>query len=290
MAVNQGPVVQSEVLRGDLFRLRKANGLTQEEVARDLEWPTSKLIRIEGGSSSVTETDLGALLSRYGVSSETDHERLRALCRGGLEIGWWIAYQDEISAPYLAYVGYEAGATFIRQFPGTVIPGLLQTSEYAEALTARAVGSARELAAVVELRLKRQAELAQRADPPHRYFLLDEAVIRRYVGIDEDRSIMPAQLRYLADVAEGNELTTIRVVPFRAGVHAGLSGPFTLLEFDGGLPDLLYLDMGQGELATTTNDGPRVAEYADKFELIIDRALPENESLDFIRRVADEMS
>lgn len=289
MAANQGPVVQSEILRGDLFRLRKANGLTQEEVARDLEWPTSKLIRIEGGSRSVTETDLGALLSRFGVSSETDHERLRALCRGGLEIGWWHAYRDEIPAPYLTYVGYEAGATFIRQFPGTVIPGLLQTPEYAEALTASAIGSAAS-AAVVGLRLKRQAELAQRADPPHRYFMLDEAVIRRHMGIDEDQSIMPAQLRYLADVAEGNELTTIRVVPFRAGAHAGLSGPFTLLEFDGGLPDLLYLDTGQGELATTTNDGPRVAEYADKFELIIDRALPENESVDFIRRVADEMS
>ena len=101
---------------------------------------------------------------------------------------------------------------------------------------------------------------------------------------------MPAQLSYIADMAVHSELITVRVVPFRAGAHAGLSGPFTLLEFDGGLPDLLYLDTGQAEFAYTTSDRPRVAEYADKFELIVDRALAERESIDFIRRAAGEMS
>ena len=145
-------------------------------------------------------------------------------------------------------------------------------------------------AAAVGLRLQRQSELALREDPPRRYYVLDEAVIRRHVGIGTDPDPMPAQLRYIADIAAGNELITVRVIPFRAGVHAGLSGPFTLLEFHGGLPDLLYLDTGQGELAEIISDGSRVAEYADKFELILDRALPESESIAFIRSAADEMS
>jgi len=289
MAANQGPVVQSAVLRGDLIRLRKVKGLTQEEAAHGLEWSTSKLIRIEGGSRSVSEAELGALLQVYEVSSEPERERLRTLSRGALDVGWWNAYSDEISAPYLNYVGYEAGTTFLRQFPGTVIPGLLQTAEYAEALTVRAVDQA-QVTAVVGLRLQRQSELAQRSDPPRRYYVLDEAVIRRHVGIEIDPAIMPAQLHYIADVAARNELITVRVVPFRAGVHAGLSGPFTLLDFDGGLPDLLYLDTGQGEFAYTSSDGPQVAQYADKFELIIDRALPESKSIELIRRAAEEMS
>jgi transcriptional regulator with XRE-family HTH domain len=289
MAADEGPVVQGEVLRSDLIRLRKAKGLTQEEVARNRGWRTSKLIRIEGGSDSITEAELSGLLLLYDVTAEAERERLRILSRGALEVGWWIAYRDEISAPYLNYVGYEAGTTFVRQFPGSVIPGLLQTAEYADALTASALDHA-QLTAVVGLRLQRQAELAARSVPPRQYYVLDESVIRRHVGIERDRAIMPAQLGHIADMTVHSDLITVRVVPFQAGAHAGLSGPFTLLEFDGGLPDLLYLDTGQGEFAYTTSDRPRVAEYADKFELIVDRALPERESIDFIRRAAGEMS
>lgn len=289
MAADQGPLVQSAVVRADLIRLRKARRRTPEDAARDLQWPTTKLIRIEGGRSSITPADLDALLVLYGVSSESERERLQSLGRGAREIGWWNAYRDEISLPYLEYVGYEAGAAFVRQFPGTVIPGLLQTAEYAEALTAGAIDPV-DVAAVVGLRLQRQSELALRSDPPRQYYVLDEAVIRRHVGIGTNPDPMPAQLYYIADVATRNEFITVRVIPFRAGVHAGLSGPFTLLEFDGGLPDLLYIDTGLGERAEISSDVSRVAEYADKFELTVDRALPESESIQFIRDAAEEIS
>lgn len=289
MAADEGPVVQGAVLRGDLIRLRKIKRLAQEEVARHMGCSTSTLIRIEGGRNSISEADLAALLSLYDVTSQPERERLHGLNRRAGETGWWNAYSDEIAAPYLSYVGYEAGTSFVRQFPGTVVPGLLQTAEYAEALTVRAVDQP-HVAPVVDLRLQRQAELAQRLHAPRQYYVLDEAVIRRHVGIEIDPAIMPAQLNSIADIAVGDELVTVRVIPFRAGVHAGLSGPFTLLEFDGGLPDLLYLDTGQGELAYISSDGPRVAEYADRFELLIDSALPESESVSFLRDVALDMS
>jgi Domain of unknown function (DUF5753) len=85
----------------------------------------------------------------------------------------------------LGYVGYEAGASSIRQFPGPVVPGLLQTTGYAEALTTSAV-EAIEVAPVVKLRMQRQAELARRSHPPRQQYVLDEAVIRRHIGIDSD--------------------------------------------------------------------------------------------------------
>ena len=289
MADDHGPVVQSAVVRTELVRLRRASGLSQYEVAHDLEWSPSKLIRIEGGRSSITKADLDALLTRYDIDSEAEQERLHTLSRGARGVGWWNAYRNEIPAAYLVYVGYEAGTVFIRQFPGTVVPGLLQIAEYAEALTAPAVDPG-QASAVVNLRLQRQSELISRANPPRQYYVLDESVIRRHVGIEKDSAIMPNQLRYIADMTAGNELITVRVIPFRAGVHAGLAGPFTLLEFDGGLPDLLYLDTGRGERATITVNDPEVAEYADKFEALLDFALPEVESLEFIRGVAEEMS
>ena len=288
MVSDQGPVVQSAVLRGELVRLRKQKGMTQEQVARNLEWSASKLIRVEGGRSSVTKVDLDALLGQYEVTSEAQRERLHELNRGARATGWWTAYRDDVSPTYLSYVGYEAGAAYIRQFPGTVVPGLLQTLEYAEAITVISVESVK-VAPVVRLRLQRQRELARRQAPPYQQYVLDEAVIRRHVGIHKDPAIMPNQLMHIIGQAQGSDRITVRVIPFGVGEHPGLSGPFTLLDFDGGLPDILYLDGGRGVIDLISND-EQASEHRDNFEKLLDAALSASESLDFIHSAAEEMS
>lgn len=296
MATDQGPVVQSALLRSELVRLRKDKGLTQEQIAGDLEWSPSKLIRVEGGRSAITKVDLDALLSRYGISSESTRDRLQALNRGARERGWWDRYRDSKIAPtYLTYVGFEAGASFIRQFETGFVPGLLQTREYADAVTRKSVDPDRvgeaEINSIVDLRIQRQTELAQRSVPPRRYYVVDEAVIRRHVGISTDPLIMPRQLRSIADRAEQDDLITVRVMPFNSGAHRGLPGPFTLLEFEGELPDVLYIDRGRAEFATLVSGGdPQVAEYQDDFEALLEDAAPADESIQLMRSVAEEMS
>jgi transcriptional regulator with XRE-family HTH domain len=290
MATDQGPVVQSMLLRGELVRLRKDSGLTQEQVATGLEWSPSKLIRVEGGRSSITKVDLDALLTAYGVTSESRREQLQSLNRGARERAWWDSYRDDVSPTYLNYVGLEAGAAFIRQFQLGFIPGLLQTEEYARAVTVVGSVGPGKVDQVVGLRLRRQAELARRSTPPRQYFVIDEGVIRRHVGIKKDRTIMPNQLRSIADHAERDELVTVRVIPFGTGAHPGLFGPFTLLEFDGGLPDVLYLDAGRGAFTVISGSDPQVAAYADDFENLLEDALPADKSLEFIRAVAAEMA
>ena len=285
-----GPVVQSALLRGELIRLRRESGLTQEQVAAELEWSPSKLIRVEGGRSSVTKVDLDALLTRYGVTSESTRERLQRLNRGARERGWWDKYRDDVSPTYLNYVGFEAGAAFVRQFQSGFLPGLLQSAGYAEAVTVNSVDAVR-VAAIVGLRLQRQSELAQRDPRPRQHYVVDEAVIRRHVGIVKDPDIMPNQLREIADKAEQDDLVTVRVIPFEAGAHRGLFGPFTLLEFEGGLPNLLYIDAGRGEFASMAiGDDLRTAEYRDDFELLLEDALSAEKSINLIRDVAEEMS
>jgi transcriptional regulator with XRE-family HTH domain len=289
MAVDQGPVVQRALLRSELIRLRKDKGLTQEQVAGQLDWSPSKLIRVEGGRSSITKVDLDALLTVYGVSSESSRERLQALNRGARERAWWAAYrEDNLNQVYVDYVGYETGASFIRQFQTGFIPGLLQTPEYAEALTANAVDAIR-VAPVVKFRLQRQAELARRSAPPRQYYVLDESVIHRSVGVSGDASIMPGQLLHLADRAQREELLTVRILPFKSGKHRGLTGTFTLLEFEGAMPDLLYLDSGR-DTSLTIGDDPRIAQYADDFEELLEGALPAEESTAMIRKVAEDLS
>lgn len=290
MANDQGPVVQSALLRNELVRLRKESGLTQEQVAAELEWSPSKLIRVEGGRNSITKVDLDALLSRYGVTSESRREQLQALNRGARERAWWDDYKADVSPTYLSYVGFEAGAAFIRQFQSGFLPGLLQTADYAEAVTVNSVDAVR-VAAIVGLRLERQAQLAQRDPRPRQYYVIDEAVIRRHVGISKDPAVMPDQLRHITDTAERDELITVRVIPFEAGAHRGLYGPFTLLEFDGGLPDVLYIDAGRGEFASmVVGNEPQVSEYRDDFELLLEDALTAEKSIDLIRSVAEDMS
>jgi len=290
VATDQGPVVQSALLRGELVRLRKESGLTQEQVASDLEWSPSKLIRVEGGRSSITKVDLDALLTKYGVTSESTRERLHFLNHGARAAAWWNKYRDDVAPTYLNYVGFEAGAAFIRQSQSLFVPGLLQTEEYAEAVTVNSVDAVR-VGAIVGLRLQRQTELAQRDPRPRQYYVVDEAVIRRHVGIAKSPDIMPDQLRHIADKAEQDELVTVRVIPFGAGAHRGLYGPFTLLEFDGGLPDLLYIDAGRGEFASmVTGNDPRVAEFQDDFELLLGDALSAEKSIELIRSVAEVMS
>ena len=103
---------------------------------------------------------------------------------------------------------------------------------------------------------------------------------------------MPNQLRSLADKAEAGELITVRVMPFTVGAHLGLSGPFTLLEFDGGLADYLYMDAGGTEYHANliAGDDPRVWQCRDEFEELVERALPADKSIELIRTVAESMS
>jgi len=291
MTADQGPAVQGALLRNELIRLRKSSELTQEQVANDLEWSTSKLIRVEGGKSAITKVDLDALLKLYGVTSESLTERLHGLNRGAREPGWWAAYRNDMSPTYLTYVGYEAGASSIRQFNSSVIPGLLQTEEYAEVLTVGTATTPLKVAPTVNLRMQRQREMRKRDTLPRRFFVVDEAVIRRHIGITTNPAIMPRQLRSIADECERDDLLNFRVIPFKAGGHPGLNaGPFTILEFGGGLADVLYLDSGGPSITMITGDDTRVADHADTFELIQETALTVDESLALLRRTAEEMS
>lgn len=288
MTSDQGPIVQSALLRSELVRLRKEKKLTQEQVARQLEWSPSKLIRVEGGKNAITRTDLQALLRVYDVTSEDRQERLQALARGAREPAWWNAYKGDLDPRFLNYVAYAAGAAFIRQFHPTVVPGLIQTPEYAEVLsTGKASERARMLA--VKVRIQRQEELAKRRNPPRQRYIIDEAVIRRHVGIKVDPGIMPAQLNHIADTAERDDLLTVRVIPFSAGAHLGLDGPFSLLEFDGDLGDILYLEGRPGTSVMHSGDDEKIPEYRDTFEILLDQALPADESIAMIRQAAEDL-
>jgi transcriptional regulator with XRE-family HTH domain len=290
MPADQGPVVQSALLCRELTSLRREKELTYAQVAAALGWSPSKLIKIEGGHGTITTADLDALLAQYGITEAATVELFHALHRGARGRAWWDSYAGQVNPAYLKYVGYEAGAVSIRQFQNSLVPGLLQTPRYADVVTNVGAADAGWVTPVTELRFERQSHLASRSAPPRQLFVIDEAVIRRHVGISQDPAIMPDQLRSIARRAEQDTLVTVRVIPFGAGAHPGLFGPFTLLGFGEELPDVLYRDPGRGTFELTIGDHPQVSEHMADFEGLLESALTAGESIQLIWTVADQMS
>ena len=100
------------------------------EVARQLEWSTSSIFRIETGRSRPQPGNVRTLLELYGVTG-TERDGLIQLTREARQPGWWHSFRDVLPNPYEVYIGLEAGAASIRNFEPVVVPGLLQTADYA---------------------------------------------------------------------------------------------------------------------------------------------------------------
>ena len=212
-------------------------------------------------------------------------------------LGWWDKYKIP-DKDFMAYVGYEAGASFIRMTDGYLVPGPLQTEEYMRALT-RTYKPVGGLEAMIGLRKARQRDL--RARRPEQIYVLDEAVLRRRVG---DVNTTRAQLQHLVELS-ARPGVTILAIPFDAGPHYGMKGPFALLSFDPatGLDDILYLESvrrgdlveteGQNRLGQDDDAEPTeaddVAEARDGFDNMVKIALDREASRKFIERVAREL-
>ena len=283
MADVQSPTVHQRRLRVELRRAREAAGLTQEQVAAALEWSLSKVIRIEAGAVRVSITDLRALLDHYNVSADRITE-LSELNRAARERAWWSDYAKVLSPQYLEFVGYEAAASTLRQFHPLVIPGLLQTTEYAQAL-AEGLSDPDErpvVSAAGEVRNRRQ-ELFDRENAPKCFFVFDEAAIRRQVG---GAGVMKHQLKHILGLV-ARPTVTVQIVPFSAGAHPGMNGPFVILEFpDAEDDDVLYLEKGSGSLISR-DVREDIVGYREAFERLRAISLSPEDSVALLGRLAN---
>ena len=218
-----GPTVLRILLGAQLRRLREAQRISVEDAGRAIRASHSKISRLETGRVGFKDRDIADLLTLYGVTDEEERQALRALARQANAPGWWHDYSDVLPSWFEAYVGLEEVATQIRAYEVQFVPGLLQTEEYARAVTVLGhdAASAREIDRRVRLRMARQAVLRRPAGSP---------------------SAMEGQLKRLADLALRPNVT-IQVIPFRVGGHSAAGGPFSILRFaEPDLPDVVYLE------------------------------------------------
>jgi transcriptional regulator with XRE-family HTH domain len=265
MADDLNPAILRRRLRTELKRARTESGLTQRDAAGELDWSPSKLIRIESGSVGITPVDLRALLALYGVTDDATVEPLVQMARASRK-STWADYREYVPREFMIYLENEASAASIRQAEPLLVPGLLQTEEYARAVLENSVrssdgvrpGESDRIDRLWEIRETRQS-IFEQTDPPAMAFVLDEAAVRRHVG---GARVMRRQLEHLKDISS-NEKADIRVIPFSAGAHLGMRGPFTVLDFPEDDP-VLYFENNLGD--SINRDNPELtSEYATNF-------------------------
>ncbi len=285
MAVAPNPMVRRRQLMTELRRLRDEAGLTQDDVANQLDWHPTKVMRIETGRTSPHPNDVRVMLGLYGVTNPEQVTALVKLAQDARQRGWWYSYRDVLLNRYEFLIGLEAEASSIRNFELAMVPGLLQTEDYARALIS---GGPMELDATeverrVEVRMTRQQAL-DRDERPQLWVIVDEAAIRRTVG---GPAVMRGQLEALVKTA-GQARTTIQVVPYSAGAHPGQLGPFVILGFpEPSEPEVVTMETVGGNLYVDKPEEVRL--YTTAFDHLRAVALSPGDTRAMLRAAADAL-
>jgi transcriptional regulator with XRE-family HTH domain len=276
-----GPTIPRWQMGEQLSRLRNAARKSQQDALNRLGCSISKIQKIEAGEVGMKQVELEALLDLYGTPDDlrTQLLELRAL---GNQRGWWSRY-GAVPTTFGTFLGLESAATKIRIFEPLVVHGLLQTPEYARALTESINPnlSDPEVDRQVNIRLERQ-ERVFAEDPPEVWVVLDEAVLRRQTGSSK---VMADQLNRLLKLPRK---VSLQVVPFRSGGYPGTLGALTLFEFAENLHTPVgYVESQGGNIYLERGDD--MARFSLALDHINAAALSKQESRALIAAAAREL-
>ncbi|MGC4805264.1 helix-turn-helix domain-containing protein [Micromonospora sp. DT233] len=291
MAEDMGSTVPRRRLGRALRDLRNEAGITLDAAAEALECSRQKVWRIESGLGSARSVDVRAMCELYRAKGELTRALL-ALAAETRAKGWWHAYGDAIPEWFELYVGLESAASQLRFFKNSLVPGILQTREYALGIyrVDQPDMSEEDRERAVELRLQRQSLLTRRLPrAPQVQVVLCESVLLRLVG---DSVTMTAQLRHLLEVSNLPNVS-VRVLPLASGPHHGaVGGEFVLLDFPLGNrstpdPSVVYSESWTGSLYL---DRPsEFAAYEKVWSSLLRLALDEEQSRQLFEKTIGEV-
>jgi len=272
------PTVRRRELGALLRRLREERGMSVKQVTEHLMCSPSKVSRIETGQRGATLRDVRDLCNFYSVTDEVERERLMRLAREGKEQGWWQPYD----LPYSTYVGLEAEARLIRDYQSSVVPGLLQTADYARAGHEGAMPrlSSDVIDQRVQARLARQALLTQNA-PLKFQTVLDEAVLHRAVG---GPRVMSAQLRKILELSALPNVT-VQVIPYAVGAHPAVESNFNLLQLAPPAPGVIFVEGLVGSIYLEREED--LARYDRIFTRLQEISLNPKDTADLIAEIRE---
>jgi transcriptional regulator with XRE-family HTH domain len=252
----------------EMRRARARTGLTQDQLAEKIAYSSSLVAHVEVGTRAPS-------LDFAGRADE-------ALDTGGLLARLQpFVRREAYPAWFRDWVEIEREATSLRWFEPLLIPGLLQTEDYARAVleAANPASGEDEIDRLVSARMDRQAILTQ-DEPPLLWVIIDEGVLVRPVG---GRRVMRAQIDRLIEAARLPKIM-LQVLPIGAGAHPGLAGHFVIASFDGP-PDVAYLDNAlAGQVAERAEDVSRVTLL---YDILKAEALAPRASIDLVRKAIE---
>lgn len=279
------PTVRRVVLGKRLQDLRERAGLSIEQAAAALDVNQATIRRMEKAEVGLKPVYVEKLLRTFGVDDADTVEGFVTLAREANEPGWWHRYRDVLPTWFGTFVSLEGEAAIIRGYEPQYVPGLLQTADYARAILRAGLphASAAEIEQLVQLRLERQG-LLSRADGPGLWMVIDEAVLRRQVA---PPPVMRAQVDRLVEAAELANVT-LQVLPFAAGAHAAMYGPFQIFRFNlPELPDLVYSESLTG--AIYLDERSDVSAYLEALDRICAMAVPAPDVAAILARLRKEI-
>ncbi|HEY2763672.1 MAG TPA: helix-turn-helix transcriptional regulator [Pseudonocardiaceae bacterium] len=274
------PTVRSRELGDGLRQVMQRAGLTGREAAHLLGWSESWVSRLLSGKRGATELDVAAFLGVCRVKG-AERDRLLALCQEQRRPGWLQQHGSRLPKQLVTLIDHESRAVSYSDIQPMLVPGLLQTGEYARAVISRGANMPpEEVDDRVAARLARQ-NLFSRDRPPRFTFYLHESVLRTPVG---GRAVMRDQLHHLLRMSTRSYLA-IRVVPLSLGAHAATAGPFIFLEYAEFKP-VVYLE---SETASLFLEKPEeIAAYRNVLEALAGTALGEGQSRELLASLANK--
>jgi transcriptional regulator with XRE-family HTH domain len=283
----RSPTVRHKRLTSELRRLRAESGLTRDDVAGRLDWHPTKITRIETGQwTRLNLRDVRDLLDIYGLTDEPGREAFVQLARESRQKGWWHTYGDVLPSEYAHFIGLEAEATSLRTYQQVLVPGLLQTENYARSVIQafRPGDTPEEVSRRVAVRLERQRRITEERSL-RLSAVLGEGVVQQLVG---DADVTAAQLRFLA---EANDLpgVMIQVLPHAAGAHGAMMGSFEILGFPEPIdPDVVYLENMASALFL--EESADISRYVQVFDYLRATALSPQATSDMLTSAAEELA
>jgi DNA-binding XRE family transcriptional regulator len=275
------PTVLRIILGRQLQTLREKAGMSYEQAAEAIYASAWTLRRMEKAEVGLKLNYVKSLLMAYGITDVREIDVFLDLAREANKPGWWHSYTDVLPAWFRVFPGLEQAASLIRGYEPHCIPGLLQTEDYARALSLAGYPSAAqdETDRRVKLRMTRQ-QILTRPDPPKLWVVIDAAALRRPVG---GPGVMRPQLGRLID-ATAQPNITLQVLPLEAGAHPVMYGMFHLLRFPTSeLPDVIY---GENLTSAFYLDKPTdVATYTEALDRLCAQASPADKTAGILRRI-----
>jgi transcriptional regulator with XRE-family HTH domain len=283
------PVRSPTAIRRELGQrlrgLRQERGMTVAEAAERAGFSQSKVTKIELAQMVASRTDVLRLLEVYGEIDAGQQALLLSMVGAGARKEWWEGHRA-LPPKFGSYLGLESVASTLQAYDTSVVHGLLQTPDYARALlrAERPELLPHEIDRLVEFRMRRQ-DVLTRADPPPLtlWWVMDEAVLRRRIG---GRETMYAQLQRLIERSALPNVNLL-VMPEELGAHAGLTGPFAILQFEASARPVVYVEGQAGNLYLEKDDDLRRCQQT--MNHILAAAPGPERSLALVRQVAKEM-